>query len=191
MKKFELTAPVCRSRATRSDSARTLESAELTRAADRRLNKLQAIKLIGERDRRPEDDERTSDDRARKLIDYAIKKGELDFGARNSVALGDLVAWANSKPKLREKLAGLPVRHPSAGFQSNARSMSTATAELGPTSLADCQEALRVARALVREQQASLATLEHEIEQLRPLAAKYKLMVERNTAAAKKPRKAR
>ena len=194
MKKYELTTPVRRTRGGVAGGSSGPGAGREVRPAyvsESRLPKLQAIKFIGEKDRRANDDQRSSDNRARSLIDSAVKRGDVEFGPDGKIAFADLVAWARKKKKLCVAFANLPATKTSAALEAHAVSGSRATAELSPGTLEECRIALGEANVRIRELEARLVTLASEVARLRPLELKAKERSEKASRAGSTPRRPR
>lgn len=159
---------------------------------------LEASRLFAERDMRKGDDVRSAEDRARKFIKEAVKKGALpspDDG--KTFPLADFVGWARSLTRNGEswddKFKGFPaniklsftVAAPvmTAGFSMLAQIVTPAT-----DAPQEWVNALEKANRKWADAQRENEILLAEIERLRPLAERQEEIRAKAQKAAKMPR---
>jgi hypothetical protein len=149
-----------------------------------------AIEFIASRDRRPQDTERGCRDRTAQLVDGAIRSGDLSFSHPAGLPTAEVVAWARTKAALKSKFPDFPVvaaaisDKPATGF-GTPQAIPTPPV---PSSLSECQDALRDAYTEARRQEIELSRLRRENDTLRPLAEGQIARTLSNRRSASKPR---
>lgn len=131
---------------------------------------------------------RTTIDKVRKRLVYAVKQDELHAVGPPALQLflaAQVFAWA--RKKWPETFGDMPVVH-SAEAEEVVRFGDDAQPDVIPGDLTKCQEALRIAQTEIHRLQRDLEKAEREIDRLQPLAERYEEIRLKNQSSAKRPR---
>jgi hypothetical protein len=145
-------------------------------ATHERISKLDAIALIAERVKIPSESLRATQDKVRKRIDYAIRKGALPDPGPSGFVFGEFIGWAMGQRGWGRALDGIPaiiVGHADLvlpGITFSARGLSL------PSSLGGCHAALVAADATIAELESRIATLEAAVCRLQVFEIRLKKM---------------
>ena len=145
--------------------------------------------LIAIRVQPPGEELRTTLDKVRKRLLYALRKDELQLMTIGRLELffgAQVFAWA--RKKWPEAFGDIPITQ-DATAQSNLRIGITARTFLYPGKLDDCHKLLRSTYDEVELLEQELGLAEREVARLKPLAERYEQNREKNRRSAKKPRK--
>ena len=145
--------------------------------------------LIAIRVQPPGEEMRTTLDKVRKRLIYALRKDELQLMKAGPLELffaAQVFAW--TRKKWPEAFGDIPITH-----EANAASIlkigMTARTYLYPSKLNDCHKLLRSTYDEVELLEEELRLAEREVARLKPLAERYEQNREKNRRSAKKPRK--
>ncbi|MFC5568844.1 hypothetical protein ACFPN1_02035 [Lysobacter yangpyeongensis] len=131
---------------------------------------------------------RTTVDKVRKRLMYAVKQDELHLMGPPVLQLffaAQVFAWA--RKKWPEALGDIPVVQ-SADVEETIGLGDEAQPDVIPGDLIKCQEALRIAQTEIHRLQRNLEKAEREIDRLQPLAERYEEIRLKNQSSAKRPR---
>jgi hypothetical protein len=145
--------------------------------------------LIAMRVQPPGEELRTTLDKVRKRLIYALRKDELQLMTSGPLELffgAQVFAWA--RKKWPEAFGDIPVTQDAKG-ESHLKIGITARTFLYPGSLEDCHKLLRSTYDEVDLLEQELRLAELEVTRLKPLAERYEQNREKNRRSAKKPRK--
>ena len=157
-----------------------------TPAIDAEISRHEAVVRITQRVRRPDEDERQARNRVSKRITYARNAGLIAEASPRKFAFGAISRWAKSEwPGL---FLDWPA-HIEASSHSAASAMTSADAVALPGTLARCHALIEILHSHLATLQSELASAREEIELLRPKAAEWEKLCQRNQQSARKPRK--
>jgi hypothetical protein len=145
--------------------------------------------LISIRVQPPGEELRTTLDKVRKRLIYALRKDELQLMTIGPLELffgAQVFAWA--RKKWPEAFGDIPITH-DAKAESSLKIGVTARTFVYPGKLEDCHKLLRSTYDEVDLLEHELRLAELEIARLKPLAERYEQNREKNRRSAKKPRK--
>ena len=146
--------------------------------------------LLAFRVQKPGEDLRSTVDKVRKRMRYAVEKDELHvMGPSPQIQLffaAQVFAWA--RKKWPERFCDVSVRHDETVSDGLKIAVSVRDWHY-PADVDECHRLLRAAYEDVELLGEELAAANREIEKLRPLAERYEENRERNRQSAKRPRK--
>jgi hypothetical protein len=161
-----------------------------TPSGDKPFYALQEIAtLIAIRVQPPGEELRTTLDKVRKRLIYALRKDELHLMTIGPLELffgPQVFAW--SRRKWPEAFGDIPITH-DAKAKSGMKVGVTARTFVYPGKIDDCHKVLRSTYDELDLLEQELRLAELEIARLKPLADRYEENREKNRQSAKKPRK--
>ena len=145
--------------------------------------------LIAQRNQPPGEALRTTVDKVRKRIAYAVRRDDLQFVEDGPVEFlfgPQVFAWA--RRKWPEAFGDISETH-DATVGSTAKIGAIARSYVYPAGVERCHELLRESYREAEVLKEELEALERELVRLRPLAERYETNREKNRKSAKLPRK--
>lgn len=151
-----------------------------------RIKRTEAVEIIAERLRRPDETKRQAKDRINHRINYAIKQGKLIQLQDGCFSFNDLAIWARSNWSNFFNDWTIVV---AAECNMPLAFRGTANALVLPGSLERCHEAIWNMYETITTLEEKLAAANHQIEQLLPDANSWRKLILKNKSNAKKSRK--